>query len=104
MIIGDLIRLRKGVMVGHTSSVISVTSEVRFWSLLLFDFDSHNFDLVVRQSDLNFELRRHHMLISFDRVVVVRLSFRLVLLMAHILVLVHVGCHLFLCVHLQGDN
>ena len=45
MVIGGLISLCESMMVSDTISVISETTEVWLWSLLLLDSYTHDFDL-----------------------------------------------------------
>lgn len=47
VIVSDLVCLRKGVVVSNATSVVTEPSKVRFGTLLLFNIDSNNFDLVV---------------------------------------------------------
>ena len=53
-------------MVCDTSAIVTETTEVALGSLLLLDGDSHNFDLVVSETDLNLELVWHDELIGFN--------------------------------------
>ena len=45
MVVGCLVSLSERVVVCHTVSVVSESTEVRFSSLLLLDCNSHNFNL-----------------------------------------------------------
>ena len=88
MEVSRLIRLSEGVMIRDARAIVTETTEVAFGSLLLFNGDSDNFDLVVSEADLNFELVWHDEFVSFDRIVVILLLFsHLVPLLAHHLLL-----------------
>lgn len=65
MVVLSLVRLRERVMVGNPIAVIFETSEVGLRSLLLFNFDCHNFSLVVSKSDLDFKLVGHDEFVGF---------------------------------------
>ena len=47
MVIGGLVSLCESMMVSDSISVISETTEVGLWSLLLLDSHAHDFDLIV---------------------------------------------------------
>lgn len=66
VIVGDLISLRKGVVVSNTRTIISEATKVRLGSLLLFYVHCNDFDLVVGKSDFYFELVWHNKFVSFD--------------------------------------
>jgi hypothetical protein len=66
MIVGDLVSLRKSVVVSNTRTVVSEATKVRLGSLLLFDVHCNYFDLVVGKSNFYFELVWHNEFISFD--------------------------------------
>lgn len=66
VIVGDLISLRKGVVVSNTRTIVSEATKVRLGSLLLFDVHCNDFDLVVGKSDFYFELVWHNEFVSFD--------------------------------------
>ena len=66
MVISGLVSLCESMMVSDSISVISETTEVRFWPLLLLDCHAHDLDLIVSKSDLNFELVWHHKFIRFN--------------------------------------
>jgi hypothetical protein len=66
MKISRLISLGEGVMICDTSAIVTETTEVALGSLLLLDGDSHNFDLIVSETDLNLELVWHDELIGFN--------------------------------------
>lgn len=94
MVVNNLVCLWECMVISDSWSIISVTSEVGLGPLLLFNFNSYNFDLVVWESNFNFELGWHNKLISLNWVVVILLL--LLLLLIHVLILVHVSLHLIL--------
>ena len=53
-------------MVGDSGPVVPETSKVGLGSLLLFNSDSHDLDLVVSEADLNFELVGHDEFVGFN--------------------------------------
>ena len=75
------------MMVSDASTIISKAAKVWLGSLLLLDGDCHNFDLVIGEADLDFELIGHNEFISLNRIVVV------LLLLSDLVTLLH---HLFL--------
>ena len=90
MVVLCLISLREGVMVRDASPVVAEASEVWFLFLLLLNGNSHDFHLVVSQTDLDLELVWHHELVSLDRVVVVGwLLSDLITFLAHHVLVVH---------------
>jgi len=58
------------MMVGDSTPVIPETSKVGLGTLLFFNGNSHNFDLIIGKADLDFELVWHNKFISFDRIIV----------------------------------
>ena len=66
MVISGLVSLRESMMVSDSISVISETTKVWFWSLLLLYSHAHDFNLIVCKSNLNFELVWHHKFIRFN--------------------------------------
>ena len=74
-------------MISDSRAVVTVATEVRLGSLLLLNLDSHDFDLVVRETNLNFKLIRHDEFVSFNRVIVVLLLLLLLLLLVIVLLL-----------------
>lgn len=96
MVICLLISLSKSVVICLTCSVVSKSTKVGFWSLLLLNFNSHTFYLnklvnlttylVILHPDLDFEVGGHHELVSFNRVeVVLLLVFVGVTILLHLL-------------------
>ena len=75
MEVSCLIGLREGVVVRDASAIISEAAEVLLGSLLFLDSNSHDFDLIIGETDLNFELVGHHKLVRFNRVIVILLLF-----------------------------
>ena len=83
-----LISLSEGVMVSDSCTIVSEATKVAFGPLLLLDGDGDDFDLVVGEADLNFELVGHDEFVSFNRVVVVLLLLlHLIAFLAHHLLL-----------------
>ena len=64
--VSSLIGLCERVMVGDSGPVVPETSKVGLRSLLLFNSDSHDLDLVVGKADLNFELVGHDEFVGFN--------------------------------------
>ena len=91
MVISGLVGLCESMMVSDSVSVISETTKVRLWSLLLLDGHAHDFNLIVSKSNLNFELVWHNKFIRFNRVIVVLLLtiLDLVAILLHHLLLLH---------------
>ena len=87
MEVSCLIGLREGVVVRDASAIISEAAEVLLGSLLFLDSNSNDFDLIIGETDLNFELVGHNEFISLNRIVVV------LLLLSDLVTLLH---HLFL--------
>ena len=79
MVVGNLVCLSESVVVGDTRTVVPKATKVWLGSLLLFDENCHNLDLVVVESNFNFKLAWHHKLICLYRVVVVLLLLNLLL-------------------------
>ena len=75
MEVSCLISLCEGVMVRDASTIITEAAEVALGSLLFLDGDGHDFNLIIGESDLNFELVGHHELVRFNRVIVILLLF-----------------------------
>ena len=111
VVVSLLIGLCEGVVVGLTSLVVSVTSEILLLLLGFLNFNSHSFDLntqlrrrvvtylVVLHSDFDFEVVLHHVLLGVDGVEVVLL---LVLSWVTVLLLhFHLLLHLELLLHLH---
>ena len=87
MEVAGLISLSEGMVVCDARAVISEAAKVWLGSLLLLDSDSHNLDLVIGETDLNFELVWHYKFVSLNRIIVV------LLLLSDLVTLLH---HLFL--------
>ena len=75
------------MVVRDARAVISEAAKVWLGPLLLLDSDCHDFDLVISEADLDFELVGHNEFISLNRIVVV------LLLLSDLVTLLH---HLFL--------
>lgn len=74
-------------MVSDSRAVVTETTKVGLSALLLFNFNSHDFDLVVRKANFDLEFVGHDELVSLDGVVVVLLLLLLLLLVIVLLVL-----------------
>ena len=95
MVGGCLISLREGVMEGDARAIISETTEIWLGSLLFLHVNSHDLDLVISQSNLDFELVWHDELISLNGVVVILLLLNnLKVFLAHHLLLLLLQLHL----------
>jgi len=66
MEVPSLISLSESMMESNAISIVSETSKVGLGSLLLFDCNSHDFDLVVSQTDLYLKLVGHNKLVSLN--------------------------------------
>jgi len=77
-------------MENGSDAVVPETAKVWLGSLLFFNSNCNNFDLVVSEADFNFKPRRHYKLVSIDRVIIVRIL---------LLNLLHVALHLLLRIH-----
>ena len=89
--VAGLVSLSEGMVIGDARAVISEAAKVWLGSLLLLDSDRHNFDLVVGEADLDFELVGHDELVSLNRVIIV-----LLLLSDLVTLLHHLSLHLLL--------
>ena len=78
-----LVSLSEGMVVCDARAVISEAAKVWFGPLLFLDGDRHDFDLVIGEADLNFELVWHNEFISLNRIIVV------LLLLSHLVTLLH---------------
>jgi hypothetical protein len=99
VVVGDLVGLRKGVVVVHSAAVVTETAEVGLGPLLFVNGDSHDFYLVVSHADFDLELVGHDKLVSLNRVVVIGLLLLLALVYV-VRLLLHLLLHLLLLRHL----
>lgn len=97
VVVGFLISLGEGMVEYSPHAVVPETAEVRLGSLLLFNGNCNNFDLVVSQTDFYFKPRRHHELVSIDGVVIVGV---LLLNLLHVTLHLLLGIHAFHVLHL----
>jgi hypothetical protein len=68
MVVCALISLCESVVISLACPIISESTEVRLLLVLLVNFNSDNLDLVVSQTDFDWEFLGHHELVSFNRV------------------------------------
>ena len=88
MVVASLICLCECVVVSDTCTVVAETTKVGLGALLLLDSDCNDFDLIVGETNLDFELGRHLELICLNRVIVVLLLLsNLISLLRHHLLL-----------------
>ena len=64
--VAGLISLSECMVVSDARAVISEAAKVWLGPLLLLDSDCHDFDLVISEADLNFELVGHDELVSLN--------------------------------------
>ena len=88
VVVARLICLCECVVVSDTRAVVAEATEVGLGALLLLDSDCNDFDLIVGETNLDFELGRHLELICLNRVIVVLLLLsNLISLLRHHLLL-----------------